>query len=62
MGKRGGTGLGLDIVRRTAQLADGTVDIGRGKHGGYRVEVRLPERTTGGTDPAGRSADAHQPG
>ena len=38
----GGTGLGLDIVRRTAKRAGGTAELGRGKHGGYRVEVQLP--------------------
>lgn len=43
--KQGSTGLGLDIVRRTAALADGVAEIGRSKSGGYQVEVRLPERT-----------------
>jgi signal transduction histidine kinase len=44
-GKRAGTGLGLDIVRRTAALAGGVAEIGRGTSGGYRVEVQLPVRT-----------------
>jgi signal transduction histidine kinase len=44
-GRQAGTGLGLDIVRRTAALAGGVVEIGRGTGGGYRVEVRLPART-----------------
>jgi signal transduction histidine kinase len=43
--KHGGTGLGLDIVRRTAALAGGVTEIGRGTDGGYRVEVQLPIRT-----------------
>lgn len=41
-GGRGGTGLGLDIVRRTAVLGGGSADIGLGTSGGYRIEVRLP--------------------
>jgi signal transduction histidine kinase len=40
--KRTGTGLGLDIVRRTATLAGGVAQIGHGAGGGYRVEVQLP--------------------
>jgi signal transduction histidine kinase len=38
-----GTGLGLDIVRRTAVKAGGTSTLGRNSHGGYRVELLLPE-------------------
>jgi signal transduction histidine kinase len=45
--KRGGTGLGLDIVRRTALQAGGSAEIGRGPGGGYRVEVRLPVTRAG---------------
>ena len=41
-GKPAGTGLGLDIVRRTAGLAGGSAEIARGPAGGYRIEVRLP--------------------
>jgi len=37
-----GTGMGLDIVRRSAQRAGGTVEIGRSHTGGFRVEVRFP--------------------
>ena len=37
----GSTGLGLDIVRRTAERAGGTLTIGR-HQGGGRVELRLP--------------------
>ena len=55
-GRPGGTGLGLDIVCRTAEKAGGTAEIGRGKNGGYKVEVRLPETTADtpadGADPA----------
>jgi signal transduction histidine kinase len=63
-GKRGGTGLGLDIVRRTAEQGGGTTEIGRGKSGGYRVEVRFPERTastTGTEDPGMPVSDTNQP-
>ena len=38
-----GTGLGLDIVRRTAERAGGSVKVGRSKAGGFRVELKLPE-------------------
>lgn len=34
-----GTGLGLDIVRRTAESSGGRVDTGRSPEGGARVEV-----------------------
>jgi signal transduction histidine kinase len=38
------TGLGLDIVRRTAIKAGGTSTVGRNQPGGYRVELLLPEQ------------------
>lgn len=38
----GSTGLGLDIVRRTAERAGGSVLVGRNEHGGGRVDMRLP--------------------
>jgi len=38
-----GTGLGLDIVRRTAERAGGTARIGRSRTGGFRVDLELPE-------------------
>jgi signal transduction histidine kinase len=41
---RGSTGLGLDIVRRMAVAAGGTLVITRGASGGARIEVRLPPR------------------
>ena len=41
---RRGTGLGLDIVRRTAIKAGGSSTVGRNPDGGFRVEVRLPEQ------------------
>jgi signal transduction histidine kinase len=44
-GRPSGTGLGLDIVRRTAVLGGGSAEIGRGANGGYRIEIRLPVRT-----------------
>lgn len=38
----GSTGLGLDIVRRTAEGAGGYLNIGRAPRGGARIELRLP--------------------
>jgi signal transduction histidine kinase len=40
-----GTGLGLDIVRRSAERAGGTATIGRSRQGGFLVELLLPEWT-----------------
>jgi signal transduction histidine kinase len=37
----GSTGLGLDIVRRTAEASGGDLDIGRSVAGGARVVVRF---------------------
>jgi signal transduction histidine kinase len=37
-----GTGLGLDIARRTAESAGGTLEIGRAAQGGASVVVALP--------------------
>lgn len=38
----GSTGLGLDIVRRTAESADGSLDIGESELGGAAVVIHLP--------------------
>ena len=38
----GSTGLGLDIVRRTAEGAGGAMHIGRGPAGGTRIELDFP--------------------
>lgn len=38
----GSTGLGLDIARRTAERAGGTLRAGRSRSGGASVELRLP--------------------
>jgi signal transduction histidine kinase len=37
--KSGGTGLGLDIVRRAAEASGGQVKVGRSPSGGARIEV-----------------------
>lgn len=42
--RTGSTGLGLDIVRRTAAAAGGAVEVGASPEGGVLVEVRLPIR------------------
>lgn len=58
-GAHGGTGLGLDIVRRSAATAGGDLTIGRTASGGWRVEVRLPEVMRSGPGlPAGALAGA----
>src|SRR5215468_9188137 len=41
--ERRGTGLGLDIVRRTAARAGGNAAVGRTPGGGFRVEVQVPD-------------------
>jgi signal transduction histidine kinase len=38
----GSTGLGLDIARRTAEAAGGTMHLGAGPLGGARVELTFP--------------------
>lgn len=43
---RGSTGLGLDIVRRAAVAARGTVDVGRGALGGTSVVVLLADASS----------------
>ncbi|MBP7928735.1 MAG: HAMP domain-containing histidine kinase [Acidimicrobiia bacterium] len=40
------TGLGLDIVKRTAEHANGSVNVGNRAGGGGRVEVILPATNT----------------
>lgn len=40
----GSTGLGLDIARRTAELAGGGMTIGRSELGGAAVTLELPRR------------------
>lgn len=42
--RTGTTGLGLDIVRRTAESAGGTMTVGRASAGGVEVAVELPVR------------------
>jgi signal transduction histidine kinase len=41
-----GTGLGLDIARRTAEAAGGSLRIGSGPRGGARIELDLPPART----------------
>lgn len=43
---RGSTGLGLDIVARSARTVGGSLELGRSRRGGARVVVRLPLLTT----------------
>jgi signal transduction histidine kinase len=54
-----GTGLGLDIVQRTAERAGGTAHIGRSQSGGFRVEITFPQtenpRPSHGRSPAQRT-------
>ena len=38
----GGTGLGLDIARRTAEAAGGVFRISRSAAGGARIAMELP--------------------
>lgn len=38
----GSTGLGLDIARRTAEAAGGTMEIASGRGGGARIVLELP--------------------
>lgn len=57
------TGLGLDIVRRTAEAAGGTVVIDRSPSlGGARVRVRLPLVERSATSAEGRVGDANLAG
>jgi signal transduction histidine kinase len=64
----GSTGLGLDIVRRSATVTGGHVRLGAGQDGGARVEVELGSRPpvggAGGDDAAGRGGpgDPRAPG
>lgn len=48
LGRRrgGGTGLGLDIVKRTAERAGGSMRVAPTRGGGFRVELMLPEWQT----------------
>ena len=62
--RNAGTGLGLDIVRRTAERAGGAMDVGRSRSGGFRVEVTFPEATAAGTNmraAAGERTTPNQP-
>ena len=45
MSGSGGTGLGLDIARRTAEGVGGVFRIGRAAAGGARIAMEFP--TTG---------------
>lgn len=56
-----GTGLGLDIVRRSAESSGGSVTAGRGRAGGARIEVTFGAATTAGTATPGVAARPHFP-
>ena len=49
--ERHGTGLGLDIVRRTADRAGGNTAVGRTPSGGFRAEVQVPDNAAHITAP-----------
>ena len=63
--ERPGTGLGLDIVRRTAARAGGKAAVGRTPSGGFRVEVQVPDNAAQtaapipgpGVEPAGTEGE-----
>lgn len=60
-----GTGLGLDIVRRTAEASGGSVTAGRSRLGGARIEVTFGPpggATAAGVTPWGWAAAASRPG
>ena len=50
-----GTGLGLDIARRTATAAGGRLTIGRASLGGARVAMHLPVVPAPGAHPRGQA-------
>jgi signal transduction histidine kinase len=53
----GSTGLGLDIVARTAEAAGGHLAVGRSRSGGARLRLRFPAapaETSARTTPAWR--------
>jgi signal transduction histidine kinase len=49
-GGSGSTGLGLDIVRRVAEGADGGIHIGRSRMGGTLVHVWFPKEPSEATE------------
>jgi signal transduction histidine kinase len=59
--RNAGTGLGLDIVRRTAERAGCAVHIGRSRSGGFRVEVTFPEAMAAGTNMRPAASEATTP-
>ncbi|MGA3354214.1 MAG: HAMP domain-containing sensor histidine kinase [Acidimicrobiales bacterium] len=52
--RNAGTGLGLDIVRRTTERAGGAMTVGHSLSGGFRVELTFRVAMATGSSPTGQ--------